>query len=458
MGAGLTRAAFAAMQRPMVWNRRFQLGVLWACGLAALAVGLWQAVPLARAWLAPARQTPLAHEAYVWQRLWTPQVGQAVKEAAPWLQGLHVLAAEMQVHEGKLRTTQVLPDWKVLAAQGRPVGAAFRVFPSVARDGWDAATLGQMAELIEAVRQEAEEAGVRLAEVHLDYDCPETRLAEYTALLRVLKPRLAPLPVRITTLPAWLKKADFAPLAAEAPGYVLQVHSLHLPGPGRERVTLVDEAETRAAVAAAVALGHPFRVALPTYSCVAEFGKSGRVTEVYSEDLPASYTSGSTDHLALDADAFQMQTLVAEWRKSAPALLEGVVWYRLPVEGDRLNWPLRTLKKICTGAPLNRGWRAEARPNPAGTQDLVLTQEGDAPDDLPRLVEVRWSAAAPLAADGLRGYDAFQAGEGWARFRLLHPYGRLRAPPGAAFTAGWIRLEPADVAVKVVLNPPPRSP
>lgn len=446
------------MQRPMVWNWRSHVAVLWACGLAVLGLVLWQAVPRVREWLAPARQIPLTNEAYVWQRVWTPQVGRAVKEAAPWLQGLHVLAAEMQVHEGKLRTTQVLPDWKTLAAQGRPVGATFRVFPSVARDGWDATTTGQVAELIEAVQQEALEAGVRLAEVHLDYDCPETRLAEYTALLRVLKPRLAPLPLRITALPAWLKKVDFAALAAEAPGYVLQVHSLHLPGPGRRLVTLVDDDETRAAVEAAVALGHPFRVALPTYSCVAEFGKSGRVEEVYSEDLPASYTSGSTDHLALDADAFQMQKLVEAWRRSAPALLEGVVWYRLPVEGDRLNWPLGTLKKICTGTPLRRGWRAEARPTPAGTQDLVLTQEGDAPDDLPRLIELRWSAAAPLAADGLRGYDAFQAGEGWARFRLLHPFGRLRAPPGAAFTAGWIRLEPADVAVKVVLDPEPRSP
>ena len=45
------------------------------------------------------------------------------------------------------------------------------------------------------------------------------------------------------------------------------------------------------------------------------------------------------------AEPAAMVELVREWTARRPEAMLGVIWYRLPVEGERLNWPWRTLAR-----------------------------------------------------------------------------------------------------------------
>ncbi len=214
----------------------------------------------------------------------------------------------------------------------------------------------------------------------------------------------------------------------------------------------MDMSETRTAVQRAVELGVPFRVALPTYSCVVEFADDGRVREVHGEDMPAGLALSGRKYAVLDSDAYALAELVAEWKAHASALMQAVIWYRLPVSRDRLNWPASLLPKVAAGEPLKRGWTVSVRPAPEGHDEIVLKQAGDAPDDLPHEVIVSWKGGEVEGCDGLRGYTVQSHASGRLVLWLGQParFGRVRA--GEEIVAGWLRLPEngkAEVEAKI---------
>jgi hypothetical protein len=70
-----------------------------------------------------------AHDAYVWQRLWTPPVTEAVQRSADLVRAWRVLVAEADGAGRWARAGVDWPgaDWSVLAASGRPVVAVVRI-------------------------------------------------------------------------------------------------------------------------------------------------------------------------------------------------------------------------------------------------------------------------------------------------------------------------------------------
>ena len=307
------------------------------------------------------RRTPLPAQAYVWQRAWTPEVSAAVR--ASGFDALHVLAAEFSFKNDKPGITVITPDWRALGDSGRPVSAVLRVHASVGKNGWDEALIQELRRLCTDTVSRFKSGGVPVAELQLDYDCAESRLADYARLLGALH---LDVPLCITALPAWLRHASAKNLLRLSPGYVLQVHSLHLPKNGG-LTGLMDLEETRTAVQNAVEIGVPFRVALPTYSCVVEFAEDGRVREVHGEDMPAGLALSARSYAVLDSDAYALSALVADWRAHASPLMHAIIWYRLPVSGDRLNWSARLLAQVAAGATLKRGWAVAPKMNEAHT-------------------------------------------------------------------------------------------
>ena len=395
----------------------------------------------------PKRSSPLPMQAYVWQRAWTPKVSSAVRQATPF-EALHILAAEVRCKEGRPDITRVKPNWSALRDSKRPVGVVIRIYASAAQANGNKAAVQIISDLAASIRSDFETADLPLNELQLDYDCPESKLADYTRLLRDLKAKLPATPVCITALPSWLHQDAVRPLLAESPGYVLQVHSLHLPERGG-MITLMDPAEARQAVKRAVEIGVPFRVALPTYSCVVEYDEKGAVIEVHGEDVPTGLSLSNRRFVVLDADAFAITELVQEWRKHASEQMQALIWYRLPVDSDRLNWPAETLNRIVRGEALKRGWQGVACIGVEGQSDVVLRQQGDAPDDLPMEIMVEWSDGMALAGDGLRGYVLSDQGAGWARFRLTEASRFGRVWPNQEIVIGWIRLPQTNTTAKV---------
>ncbi len=380
------------------------------------------------------RQTPLPSQAYVWQRAWTPAVSAAVSAAK--FEALHVLAAEFSLKNGKPGLTVITPDWQALRDSDRPVGAVLRVHASVGKGGWNDALTQEMQRLCADTVSRFKASGVRLTELQLDYDCAESRLPDYAKLLGALH---TDVPICITALPAWLRHDSARKLLGLSPGYVLQVHSLHLPKHGG-LTGLMDMDETRAAVRRAVEIGVPFRVALPTYSCVVEFEDDGRVRDVHGEDMPAGLALSGRKYAVLDSDAYALSELMAEWRSHASNIMQAVIWYRLPVTGDRLNWPPGLLPRVAAGEKLKRGWTASVRPVKEGHHEIVLKQEGDAPDDLPHEVIVSWQGGDVTGCDGLRGYAVQTHAAGRLVLWLGQPARFGRVKPGEQIVAGWLRL------------------
>lgn len=398
----------------------------------------------------PKRFVPLPTEVYVWQRAWKPELAESVEQSKSWVQTYHLLMAEVGFEKGKGKITRIQADPTVMKSQ--KVGLVLRVFPSAAKTGWGAEATKLVVDLAKETVS-AWPAG-NVAELQLDYDCPDSKLVDYIRLLTEVKAALFPLKVTCTVLPSWLRQKEFSALAAIVPGYVLQVHSLHLPKTQDKAVALVDLAETRNALAQAVTIGVPFRVALPTYSCVVEFDPAGKVREVYAEDVPQALPLQSANYVVLDADAYGMADLVSRWRTEASPLLQSVVWYRLPVAQDRLNWPLDVLAKVALGESLKRGWLAHCKKQEAGHVEVVIEQAGDAPDDLPTLVTLHWAGSEAVGADALGGYQVVESAAGYLSLKLVNPGRMPRVGSGTKRVIGWLRVEgstgPVDIFAKAI--------
>ena len=291
---------------------------------------------------------PLRQEAYVWQREWSPAVRDSIAQARD-LAGLVVLAAEVDFRQRAPHVLRIPLDAEALKGFGRPVGAAVRVHTFPGRFADDPRTARYLHDLVRDVGAEARAKGLALAEIQMDYDCPESRLGDYRDLLVSLRQAAAPVPLTLTALPAWLRgRRAFRTLIEAVDGYVLQVHSLEPPeSPGQE-IVLTQARAARAWVEDAARFGRPFRVALPTYGYQAAFDAQGKLIGLLAEGPLVSFAEGIIVRTAR-SDPKATAELIRGWTRARPRELTGVLWYRLPVAGNRLDWTWPTLRAVMAG-------------------------------------------------------------------------------------------------------------
>jgi hypothetical protein len=431
-------------------TRRLAVLVLLSLAIAALFLGLW---------LRRGRRIsgPLPQEAYVWQRSWGPEVRESLRKT-DGLAGLVALAAEVDLSVRPPRVSQVAIDVSALRSTGHTLGLAIRIGRfspkgqgrSLSEDPEAVRFLAALAGQIAAA---ARAQGLSLREIQLDYDCPESRLGEYPALVKAVKAAVAPLPVTITALPAWLRRRrDFAALIATADGYVLQVHSLAAPKRFDAAFLLCDPDATRKAVETAARFRRPFRVALPTYGYVVAFDRDGKILGLSAEGPLLSWPTSAMVRVA-QSDSATMAGLLRTWTADRPAELTGLLWYRLPSAADRLNWPWPAFRAVMAGRAPRPELRTETRaPDPGLVEiDLVSTGEADAP--WPSPVDVHWSGTAPLlGADGLAGYRLTREGERQIRLRRSASAWDRPLRPGERRQIGWLRFA-GEAEVEVILPP-----
>ncbi|HYG64087.1 MAG TPA: DUF3142 domain-containing protein [Thermoanaerobaculia bacterium] len=412
-----------------------------ALALLAVALGL--------ACTAPPISGPLPHEAYLWQRQWTPAVREAVGESN--LAGLVVLAAEVDLSRLPPRVSRAGYDAAALRGTGRPVGLAIRI-GSFSRGGGrfraEPGQIGFLAGLAREVVSEARERGIAPAELQLDYDCPESRLDEYPALVRAVREAVAPVPVVLTALPTWLRhERALRDLLDAADGWVLQVHSFEPPAGPDAPIVLCDPVAARRWVEEAARLGRPFRVALPTYGYVAAFDARGKLLGLSAEGPALSWPAGVRLRTAR-SDPAAMAGLVREWTRERPRELAGILWYRLPSAGDRLNWARPTFQAVLAGRTPRSGLRAERRAPEPGLVEIELRNDGEADAPWPPSLRIRWSAGELLAADGLAGYRMRRHGPLEIDLERGPSGDPLR--PGERRTVAWLRFaSPTEVSLEV---------
>lgn len=364
---------------------------------------------------------PLPHAAYIWQRAWHAGVTSSLAVAATQLDGFVVLAAEI----GPAQSHRVVYDSAALASSGSVIGLALRVNSGAALDEVPALA----AQLVATARSNH----LSIAEMQLDYDCPESKLEHYEKLVRSVRCRLAPTPVTITALPSWLRQPAFSNLVAATDGFVLQVHSLEA------SLQLCDGERARRAVAHASCCGVPFRVALPTYGHLVATDRDGKVLGVASEASIPSWPSHARLH-EVRSDPAVIADLTRAWNLRPPPHLRGFIWYRLPVSDDRLNWSWATLSAIVSGRIPRPDLALRLRQPRPGLVEIEIANHGDADADAPVGVRLTWRDADLLACDALAGFAAGTRsatnGTGSVAFN-----GLPRLAPAASRTIGWLRFQ-----------------
>jgi hypothetical protein len=378
-------------------------------------------------------------------------VREAVVEHGSNFASLVVLSAEVSLKKTPPALVRVPLDYDALTHAACPIGLALRVGPYGGPFSETNEHTTFLTALAADLVHQARARGLTPTELQLDFDCAESKLDGYRVWVEAVRGKVAPVPVILTVLPRWLNQSSFRNLVQSADGFVLQVHSLEQPRDAHSPFTLCDPLAARRAVERAAGFGVPFRVALPTYGYVMAFDAKGQLLGLSAEG-PRKNWPATAELKETRADPIGMAELVQEWTVSRPAALRGVVWYRLPVADDILNWQWPTLSAIVAARSPRMSLRAEPRRVEAGLVEINLVNDGELDTSSRLAIEARWSRVGGtrlVAGDGLRGFEIVAGSPSTVRFQIKSQ--NFRLPAGQQLVVGWLRLsEDREVQVEIV--------
>ena len=369
----------------------------------------------------PRDTTALDQQLYIWQRQWTPAHGDALARTRADFSTLRVLALQAFPGAGWSRARIDAP---LLKADGRPLIAVIRL------DG-QLKSLDQAEVSAQILRLLADwqAQGLTPAGVEIDHDAGSARLPAYAGFLTQLRGVLpASLKLSITALPSWLGSRELPALLATVDASVLQVHAVSDPRHG-----LFDPQQARQWAARwAKVSAKPFYLALPAYG-VALLPSDGGAPIIESE-VPVP---GLGQRRELMADPVQLAQLARELRADRPPHLAGLIWFRLPLQGDRRAWSVETLGAVARGDQLISRWQLTFSEKD-GLFDIRLGNTGNLDSPLPEQISL--AVEGCQASDALAGY-AVQQRPGQLLF-TRRSEGRLQA--GSARALGWARCSSID--------------
>lgn len=271
-------------------------------------------------WICPAALCPAGDAFYVWQQQWSSRVVAAVTNEPAT--DIYFLAT---VVPAKGESTLVEVPWAALEASGHRFVPVIRVpLNAFGRDD-------ELLRIADKLK--------RFDEIQIDLDCPESRLMEYAGMLTRLRPQLPQEKLSITALPAHLGNPAFSEVAAAVDEYTLQVHGLEVPKQISDSAELMNHRVALRAIGRADTLGRSCRVALPCYAYELNFDpETGRFLYLTAERPARRGDTQKRRIAASPADLIELQ-------QHSPR----VIWFRLPVEGDRLCLPRAALSEIQSG-------------------------------------------------------------------------------------------------------------
>ena len=369
----------------------------------------------------PEPPSPLDQQLYIWQRQWRPVHAQALVESRADFSTLRVLALQAQPKAGWSRA---LVDLERLKVDGRPVIAVVRLDGQLPALDLEAAR-SQIAQLL----ADWQAVGVAPSGLEIDHDSGSRRLPGYADFLLKLREQLPPgLKLSITALPAWLDSPHLPALLQAVDSSVLQVHAVSDP---RQGLFYPLKARQWADQWSRVS-EKPFYLALPAYGVALLPEISG--APLVESEAPLNVAGERRELLA---DPQQLLDLGIQLRKQPPAHLAGLIWFRLPLPGDRRAWSLTTLKAVARGEALASRWQLETTGRD-GLYDISLANVGNLDQALPARVQL--NIASCEAADGLNGYRSQQS----PQQLVFNRQSSARVAAGGRRVLGWARCADID--------------
>lgn len=372
--------------------------------------------------------------AYVWQRQGTPALLEAVRNSGRFSR-LLFLAAEIDPNSPG-RPGFLLENFEHVRQSPREIGLCLRIRELHGRFAGQPDALNAVLETLRELRDRARMSGIAVSEWQLDYDAPESGLEDYAALVRAARAVVSPL--TLTALPTWLKRKEaFSELVGAGDGFVLQLHGWDSEASGPDAMRVLDFRRLERWVDQAASHGLQFHVALPTYSYLAALDSTGKAIGLSAEAGPSARSAAAPQRL-VGSEASGIAGHVGAWAGRRPPLLAGIVWFRLPVRGDRLNWAPETLLAVVEGRVPRAELRAAAEAREPGLFDLQITNAGESTELLPRRLRVELAPGRILAADAIHGYVLQQMQDGSIALDRTTASPELLWP-GDAIVVGWVR-------------------
>lgn len=371
---------------------------------------------------------PLTHDAYIWQRQWTPSLRHAVDASRDVVRDWRVLIAQAS-RNGRFQV--FAPDRAALDASRRPVVLVVRIDGRLA--AFDPVELRERITRILVTWPEA-------AGVEIDYDCPTARLPAYTAFLRELKPALGRVPLSITALPTWIGSPDLDRLLAIPDESVVQVHAVQVPQAGLFNPEVAADWVRNYAKHS----HKPFRVALPTYGSRVSWNEDGTLLAVESEQAALAAGAVSSE---LYASPDTVLAFVKRLDIERPEGLAGIVWFRLPTTEDTRAWSLATWRGVVTGHLERVALRLHLRGAGDGASDVLLENPASVDAAAPARIELPEGC---YLADGIDGYRVAPN----TTTPILVAAQARPLPARATRAVGWARCRPGTLTTLTLQEPP----
>ncbi|MDD2600219.1 MAG: DUF3142 domain-containing protein [Kiritimatiellae bacterium] len=392
-------------------------------------------------------RVPLTHTVYVWQRQWSDDVTQGVMNIAEHIHGYSILAAEVSWDGEAPKIVRAVYDADCFDDMNRCVALVIRIGPFAGQFSSESRAVAELSTLVLNVLREAAEKGVQVSELQLDFDCAESKLDGYCQFIQALRKVTRQTPLTITALPCWLKRSSFKRLARVVDGYVLQVHSLEPPRSPDHPMVLCNVQQAGKWVDQAAAIGVPFSVALPTYGYLVAFDRAGKFLGLSAEGELVQW-GPEVIVKRVNSDWKTISALAESWKARPPENMRGISWYRLPVQGDQLNWSLTALVAAIEGRELPEQSFVSFDYKAGGLVDLYLNNMVSRDVLPPSRFKVCWGTGLLLACDGLSGYSCTMGAENSVEFVLTEDARTILSAPATLYCAGWLKFD-RDVEVYV---------
>ena len=362
---------------------------------------------------------------YIWQRVWRPAHAEALQQSQQEFSQLRVLSLQFHLSAAGPVWTRAAPDWALLARDQRPVTLVLRLDGQLRQLPTAAVVWQQLTPQIAAAQQ----AGVKLQAIEIDYDAARAALVAYREWLKQLRPLLpTQWSLQITALPDWLQSADYPALCQAADQLTLQLHSVLSPSQG-----LFDSNKAKQwTQSAAAKTPCPLFLALPAYhSALITTADGGRV----ESETPLPIVG---QRQALLSRPQAVADYLSWLRRQSLPQVQGLVWFRLPLPDDQRSWPLVTLQALVRGEALAASLRTELTQD-QGRFDIQLQNSGNLDATLP---DTLWFHGVQcLGGDAQYGYQWQQQGADWLLKREANHVDAPLIAPQQQLTLAWLRCQ-----------------
>ena len=376
----------------------------------------------------------LAEEVYLWQRVWTKEVKEALPLAEAEFDTIAILGVELNWREKTGWDVNFFKDSLDYSANNFKAIIDVRIGSEVAKSQWSKSALAVIDDVI-----------ARLPEanrIQLDYDCPTSELRGYLYLIKHLQNKFPSRKFEITALPTWLTNKHFKLLVKRLDRYIMQVHGVS--GYGLNKLCDIDY--TLEVADKCHQLGVPYLLALPTYAHAINYDKQGVIKQVISE---GGNMQQGLDYNYLRADAQEITALVSGLRLSHPKLLQGLVWYRMPVSTDKMNWTWKTLTKVRSAEYNQAKLSVVKNQDSSGLYEIAIVNNSSQRLDYPKSLTISWMDDFCIGGDGYKAYQwQIINRQNQAEFIQLRTDIHL-INPGESISIGWLRLTQPKTQIKI---------